>query len=75
MASPYKTPTEFCQMKRMNQFLRATIVLCGLAAGVLATVYNPAPAAAQEKKCYYCECEKTCVCIETKCQSTVVSPT
>jgi hypothetical protein len=62
-------------MKRMNQFLRATIVLCGLAAGVLATVYNPAPAAAHEKKCYYCECEKTCVCIETKCQSTVVSPT
>lgn len=62
-------------MKRFHQFLRGTIVICGLAAGVLATVYKPVPAAAQEKKCYYCECEKTCVCVEVKCQTSVVSPT
>lgn len=58
-------------MKHMNQFLRATIVLCSLAAGVLATVYNPAPAAAQEKKCYYCECQITCVCVEIACKPVI----
>lgn len=62
-------------MSQLNQFLRGTILLCGLAAGVLATVYNPPEAAAQEKKCYYCECEKTCVCVVVKCQTEVIAPT
>jgi hypothetical protein len=61
-------------MHQLNRCLRGLILLCGLAAGVLATAYRPAEAEAQEKKCYYCECETACVCVEVKCQSTVEPP-
>jgi hypothetical protein len=61
-------------MNQMNRCLRGIIVLCGLAAGVLAMLQNPARAEAQEKKCYYCVCEVTCACVEVKCQTEVPAP-
>jgi hypothetical protein len=56
-------------MKRLSLFLRATIMLSAVGAGVFATVYNPAPAAAQEdRKCYWCECTSSgCYCVEIMC--------
>jgi hypothetical protein len=59
-------------MKQLNQFLRATIVLCGLAAGLLAVAYQPAPAWTQvEKKCYFCECTTSCSCVEVQCKPAI----
>ncbi len=56
-------------MKRFAQISGATAFLLALGSGVLAAIYEPPAAQAQDdRRCFYCECTSSgCYCVKIVC--------